>query len=82
MRLPARLHLSRHGIYYYRLVVPRHLRVSFGRCEYRCSLNTRDPHAAQQAAYAINAYVGRLFSNGGAMAQKNLMLKLCSATSA
>jgi hypothetical protein len=55
MRLPARLKLSKHGVYNFRYVVPQRLRAVFGRSEIKKSLGTRDPVVARQLAYAMNA---------------------------
>lgn len=53
MRLPARLKRSRHGIFYFRLLIPKRLRHCFGgRAEIQHSLHTRDPHVARH--WAIN----------------------------
>jgi hypothetical protein len=42
MRIPTRLRLSRHGVYYFRNVVPKTVRAAFGgRREIKASLGTR-----------------------------------------
>ncbi len=69
MRLPARLKRSKHGIYYFRLVIPAPLRAAIGKTELKKSLHTRDPKTAQQLAYTINAELaGRLQGVWKAMA--------------
>lgn len=58
-RIPAYLRLSRHGIYYFRVVIPRDLRPRWsGRPEIKLSLQTRDPRQALTRArdYAIAAH--------------------------
>jgi hypothetical protein len=51
MRLPAHLKRSRHGIYYFRLVLPFPSRAFFGlKREIRRSLGTREPDQAKLAA--------------------------------
>lgn len=51
MRIPAYLRLSRHGIYYFRIVVPKALRARFsGRSEVKVSLHTRDLREAMLRA--------------------------------
>ncbi|MGV3628341.1 MAG: DUF6538 domain-containing protein, partial [Betaproteobacteria bacterium] len=55
MRLPARLKLSKHGVYNFRYVVPKRLRTFFGKSEIKKSLGTRDPGVARQLAYVMNA---------------------------
>lgn len=56
MRLPARLKRSRHGIYYFRLLIPKRLRhCCGGRAEVQHSLHTRDPHIARHWAIYLAA---------------------------
>jgi hypothetical protein len=56
MRLPAHLRLSRHGVYYFRLVLPASLRPLFnGKREIKRSLATRDPKTAKIWAYSLYA---------------------------
>ena len=56
MRLPARLKRFRHGVYYYRLLVPARLRSVSGGCrEFRRSLGTRDPNKAKRLAFYLSA---------------------------
>jgi integrase len=51
MRIPAYLRLSRHGIYYFRIVVPKAQRPRFsGRSEVKVSLHTRDLREAMLRA--------------------------------
>lgn len=53
MRLNSRLKRSRHGVYYYRAIVPVHLRTSFGCAEVKRSLHTKDPVLARLYAHYI-----------------------------
>lgn len=53
MRLNSRLKRSRHGVYYYRAIVPVRLRQSFGCTEIKRSLNTKDPVLARLYAHYI-----------------------------
>jgi len=56
MRLASHLHQSRHGIFYFRLVLPPNLRPYFGgRREIKRSLATRDPKVAKIWAYSLFA---------------------------
>lgn len=58
MRLPSRLRRSRHGIYYFRVIIPKKLRLLVGgRRECLFSLATRDPREASQRSYALSAGV-------------------------
>ena len=60
MRIPAHIRLSRHGIYYFRIVVPRPLRQAFDRrAEFKVSLRTRNQRIAlvQARSLAIRAYI-------------------------
>jgi integrase len=59
VRIPTHLRLSRHGIYFFRIVVPKALRPAFdGRREIKRSLHTRNVRAAMVAArqLALAAY--------------------------
>ena len=54
MRLPSHLARSRHGIFYFRVVIPLHLRLLFGgQREIKRSLATRDPKTAKIWAYSL-----------------------------
>jgi hypothetical protein len=69
MPLAAHLKVSRHGIYYFRVVVPVSLRPSFGgRCEIKKSLNTRNPRIAKRFAYNLSSFVLALFDEAKQMA--------------
>lgn len=62
MPLAAHLKVSRHGVYYFRVVIPISLRPAFGgRCEIKKSLSTRDPRVAKRFAYNLSSYVLSLF---------------------
>ena len=59
MRIPTHLRLSRHGVYYFRIVVPKAVRPAFGgRPEIKASLGTRNIKVALVEArrFAIEAY--------------------------
>lgn len=69
MPLAAHLKISRHGVYYFRVVIPVPLRPSFGgRCEIKKSLNTRNPRIAKRFAYNLSSYVLALFDEVRQMA--------------
>lgn len=58
MRLPSRLHCSRHGVMYLRVIIPKVLRTAFaGRREFRYSLQTKDANEARSMARIINARI-------------------------
>lgn len=72
MPLAAHLKISRHGIYYFRVVVPVSLRSKFGgRSEIKKSLGTRDPRIAKRFAYNLSSYVLALFDEIRPMAGYN-----------
>lgn len=72
MPLAAHLKISRHGIYYFRVVVPISLRSKFGgRSEIKKSLGTRDPRTAKRFAYNLSSYVLALFDEVRPMAGYN-----------
>ena len=57
MQLPSRLLRSRHGVFYFRLVIPLKLRALFpGQREVRCSLRTTDPGQAATACHICSAH--------------------------
>ena len=57
MRLPSRLHLNRHGVFGFRVLIPQSLRARFPCPQYRLTLRTRDPAAARALAHHLNAYL-------------------------
>lgn len=57
MRLPSRLRLSRHGIWYFRFVLPDSLAVLLGQKEIRRTLGTRCPKVAQHTAYRLSGRI-------------------------
>jgi integrase len=59
MNLPAHLRRSRHGIYYFRIVLPKALAKTVGRREVIRSLGTRCPRQAKRAAYLLWADILR-----------------------
>ena len=56
------LQQSRHGVWYFRIRVPRVLRLFFGRSELRRSLMTCELKQARLEAHLLSVYAGRLFS--------------------
>ncbi len=72
MRIPAYIHASRHGIYFFRIVVPRTLRETFdGRTEVRLSLHTRKLRVAMQTARPLAHQLLDLFERAGASMKRN-----------
>jgi len=72
MSLAAHLKISRHGVYYFRIVIPVSLRSSFGgRCEIKKSLSTREPRIAKRFAYNLSSYALALFDEVKQMAGSN-----------
>ncbi len=71
MRIPAYIYKSRHGIYFFRIVVPRGLREMLdGRTEVRSSLHTRNLREAMQSARPlVDHYLG-LFQRAGALMKR------------
>lgn len=62
MQLPSRLLRSRHGVFYFRLVIPRKLRALFpGQREARCSLRTTDPTQAAIVCHICSAHAHTAF---------------------
>lgn len=57
MRLPSRLRLSRHGIWYFRFVLPDSLAALVGQKEIRRTLGTRCPKVAQHTAYRLSGRI-------------------------
>lgn len=53
LKLNARLTRSRHGVYYFRYIVPIQLQNMIGRREIKRSLNTKDPKEAHSLAHLI-----------------------------
>ncbi len=75
MRLPARLKRSRHGIFYFRLLIPKRLRHCFdGRAEVQHSLHTRDPHVARHWAICLAARLVEFWGDSVANDDKKLRL--------
>jgi integrase len=55
MRLASHLRRSRHGVYFFRLVLPAPLRAVLGQGEIKRSLSTKSPERARLLAYALSA---------------------------
>ncbi len=67
MRIPTCVFRSRHGIFFFRIVVPRALRELFdGRCEIKRSLHTRDVCAALREARPLRLEIYASFQRLGA----------------
>ena len=63
MKLPSHLKISRHGIYYFRTIVPKVIRPLYdGKTELKYSLHTRDPVTARRQAYILSAQTAHIFS--------------------
>ena len=62
MKLSSHLKISRHGIYYFRFIVPKILRPLYGgKTEIKYSLKTRDPVTARREAYILSAETAHIF---------------------
>ncbi len=62
MRLPARLSVSRHGVFQFRITIPKSFRPQFeGKTELRRSLGTRDPAIAKALSYGLSFAYLRAF---------------------
>ena len=59
MRLPARLHRNRHGVFGFRFVLPRRLRGTRSRREFRLTLGTKDPAIARVFAQHLGGVLQR-----------------------
>lgn len=57
MQLPSHLYQSRHGIWYFRVVLPDAVASLLAQREIKRSLNTRCPIAAKLAAYRLSARI-------------------------
>ncbi len=55
MFLPAHLRRSRHGVYYFRIVLPDGLKEVFGKREFIRSLGTKCPRQARLAAGLLSS---------------------------
>ena len=72
MRIPAYIHRSRHGIYFFRIVVPRKLRETFdGRTEVRRSLHTRKLREAMQVAQPLAMRLLGIFERAQAIMSRH-----------
>jgi integrase len=56
-KLPSYLHQNRHGIFGFRIVVPRALRASFPQAEYRITLHTAHRATAKRLAYGLAGFI-------------------------
>lgn len=56
IKLPAYLHRNRHGVFGFRVVIPRALRVSFPATEYRLSVGTANIRQAKQVAVRLASF--------------------------
>lgn len=57
VKVNANLKRSRHGVYYYRAVIPKELKAKFGLAEIKRSLGTKDPKQAKSMSLAIQALI-------------------------
>lgn len=57
VKFSSRLHLNRYGIYGFRLVIPKRLRILFDQSEYRLSLKTSNKELAKLRAFKLEALV-------------------------
>lgn len=63
MKLCSHLKLSRHGIYYFRCIIPKALRPLYdGKTEFKYSLKTRCPVTAKRESYILSAETAHLFN--------------------
>ncbi len=63
IRIPSHIQRSRHGIWFFRIVVPKHLRKAFdGRGEIKKSLGTRDMRQALRVARPLAFHAYDLFA--------------------
>ena len=62
MKLASHLKRSPHGVYYFRITVPKPLRPLYaGMSEIKRSLKTRDPATARREAYILSAQIIQKF---------------------
>lgn len=61
IKFSSRLHLNRYGLYGFRLVIPKRLRVLFEQSEYRISLKTRNKELAKSRAFKLITLVNASF---------------------
>ena len=66
MFLPAHLRRSRHGVYYFRIVLPDGLKEVFGKREFIRSLGTKCPRQARLAAGLLSSTLAVKRSEGAA----------------
>lgn len=63
MKLSSHLKISRHGIYYFRTIIPKAVRLLYdGKTELKYSLRTRDPVTAKRQAYILSAQTAYIFT--------------------
>lgn len=61
IKLPAYLHRNRHGVFGFRVVIPKALRVSFPAHEYRLSVGTSNKKHAKQVAVRLAGFAHDYF---------------------
>lgn len=61
IKLPAYLHRNRHGVFGFRVVIPKSLRVSFPANEYRLSVGTSNKKHAKQIAIRMASFTQEYF---------------------
>lgn len=71
VRIPTHLRRSRHGIFYFRIVVPKALRDAFqGRAEIKCSLHTRELREALLRARRLSLTAYEFFGMAKQMTKR------------
>lgn len=71
IKLPAYLHRNRHGVFGFRVVIPRALRVSFPANEYRLSIGTSNKRHAKQVAIRLAGFAQDYFHRVRRMSTSN-----------
>jgi len=61
IKLPAYLHRNRHGVFGFRIVIPKALRVSFPASEYRLSVGTTNKKQAKRIALRMAGFTQEYF---------------------
>jgi integrase len=62
VRLPSRLHRNRHGVFGYRVLIPRSLRSVFAQPAFRVTLHTTNPVPAKKIAQHLNTYLNTFYA--------------------
>lgn len=67
IRLPSYLHRNRYGVFGFRVVIPRDLRLYFSQNEFRMSLSTGERQRARRLAFGLAFYAQEQFQKLRAM---------------